>query len=475
MHFAIEWEVEKGNEKMTKTFADFDKFGLEPFADKLTTYLQVESKFVEESFVLSLNSEFGSGKSTFFEMWANKLRSDGNTFKVIYINAWESDFQGDPLLAITSYLLELLQPGKDIEPIKETAGKLCKFALSVGNDVVQRFIGVDVIKAGQYAESGNGIAKPEVGHACFQLYQERHDLFEKLEALLRDLTCTSELPILVIIDELDRCRPNYAIEFLETIKHFFDISGLVFVIGVDKNQLVSSAKALFGQQLIFDEYYRKFIHRDVNLPTKSQPMTEQFCRKLVEEYLSEEAFGKKTRFPYAKHDDNRTGNIVELCIAFSLNARQIHEFFRITAHVLSTAVKSDRQMLWGWQIGTFFMTALSIKNRALYDQIGKREISLSEFTTFLKKLTLFNKGGRNAFWWAALLYLGAFSDQPSEKLEQEFQQLGVWDSSKKKERPFQDELGGFVRGFSTWGDISDRPAFSEIHQTLEGLRTFAEK
>lgn len=459
---------------MTKTFSNFDKFGLEPFADKLTTYLQVESKFVDESFVLSLNSEFGSGKSTFFEMWANKLKTADNTFKVVYINAWESDFQGDPLLAIVSNLLDLLRPSKDIEPIKETAGKLCKFALSIGNDVVQRFTGVDVIKAGQYAESKDGIAKPEIGHACFQLYQERHNLFEKLKTLLRDITRESKYPILIIVDELDRSMPNYAIEFLETIKHFFDISGLIFVIGVDKNQLASSAKAMFGQQLVFDEYYRKFAHRDVNLPVKSQPMTEHFCRKLVEEYLSEEAFGKKNRFSYAKHDNYRTDNIVELCTAFFLNARQIHEFFRITAHILSTTTKINSYLLWGWQIGTFFMTALSIKNRALYDQIGNREISLPEFTTSIKKLTLFNKKDeRNAFWWAALLYLGAFSDQPLDKLEQEFQKIGVWDSSKEK--TFQTELKGFAKGFSDWGDGLSRPAFSEIYKILEDLRTFAGK
>ena len=460
---------------MNRTFSNFDKFGLESFADKLTTYLQVESKFVDESFVLSLNSEFGSGKSTFFEMWANKLKSAANTFEVVYINAWESDFQGDPLLAIVSYLLDILQPSKDIEPIKETAGKLCKYALSIGNDVVQRFTGVDVIKAGQYAESKDGIAKPEIGHACFQLYQERHNLFEKLKTLLRDLTRKSEYPILIIVDELDRSRPNYAIEFLETIKHFFDISGLIFVIGVDKNQLSSSAKAMFGQQLVFDEYYRKFAHRNVNLPVKSQPMTEHFCRKLVNEYLSEEAFGKKNRFSYAIHNSYRINNIVELCTAFSLNARQIHEFFRITAHVLSTTAKSDSQMLWGWHIGTFFMTALSIKNHALYDQIGNREISLPEFTTSIKKLTLFNKkDDHNAFWWAALLYLGAFSDQPLDKLEQEFQKIGVWDSSGKKERTFQDELNGFHEGFSSWGR-DHNPVFSEIYKTLEDLRTFAEK
>ena len=314
---------------MGKTFSDFDKFGLEPFADKLTSYLEVEWKFVDQSYVMSLNSEFGSGKSTFFEMWANKLKSIDNTFNVVYLNAWESDFQGDPLLAIVSSLLDILRPNKQTEPIKQTAGKLCKFGLSIGNDVVQKLMGVDLIKAGQYAESNGRIAKPEAGNACFELYEERRKLFEELRSLLSDLTHKAKQPILIIVDELDRCRPNYAIEFLETIKHIFDIKGLIFVIGVDKNQLASSAKALFGQQLVFDEYYRKFAHRDVSLPVKSQPMTEQFCRKLVAEYFSDEAFGRKNRFPYAKLDDYRREDIVELGVAFSLNARQIHEFLRI--------------------------------------------------------------------------------------------------------------------------------------------------
>ncbi len=462
---------QRARRKMSKTFLDFDKFGLESFADELTRYLQVESKFVDESFVLSLNSEFGSGKSTFFEMWTNKLEATDDTFEVVYINAWGSDFQGDPLLAIVSHLLDILKTSKNTEPIKETTGKLCKFALSVGNDVVQKVTGVDFIKAGQYAEAKEGTAKTELGHACFELYQERHKLFEELKDLLRGLANESEYSVLVIIDELDRCRPTYAIEFLETIKHFFDISGLVFVIGVDKGQLASSAKALFGQELAFDEYYRKFAHRNVNLPVKSQTMTEQFCRKLVEEYLSNEAFGKKNRFAYAKHDSYRTDDIVQLCLAFSLNARQMHEFFRIIAHVLSTTVESDSSLLWGWQIGTFFMTVVSIKNCDWYDRIGHREISLSEFTTFLKKLNLFNEdNSRDGFRWAALLYMGTFSDQPKEKLEQKFQELGVWDPSDKEEGAFSDKLGRVGSAFGWSGSYG--LVFSKIYQTLEGLRTF---
>ncbi len=454
---------------MTKTFSDFDKFGLEPFADQLTKYLQVEFQFVDESFVLSLNSEFGSGKSTFFEMWANKLKSTQDTFKVVYINAWKSDFQGDALLAIVSCLLDNLNPGKEMEPIKETAGKLCKFALSIGNDVVQKFTGVDIIKAGEYAGPDGGDPKTELGHACFQLYHERQKLFDKLKVMLSDLVRKSELPILIIIDELDRCKPNYAIEFLETIKHVFDIKRIVFVIGVDKNQLASSAKALFGQELIFDEYYRKFSYRDISLPVKSQPMIKHFCQQLVNEYLSDAAFKKKNRFSYAQHNISREDNIVELCITFSINARQMHEFFRIVAHVFSITKKSDTILLWGWQIGVFFMTAISIKNRRIYDQIGRDEISLSEFTAFLKKHPLFSDK-EHGLWWAALLYLGHFRDQPLDLLEKEFQTLGIWNPDSKNETTFQDQLNELSVAY---GRIrSNKSIFSEIYQIIESLRTF---
>ena len=462
---------------MTKTFTSFDKFDLKPFADKLTNYLQVESKFVEESYVLSLNSEFGSGKSTFFEMWSNELQSADDIFKVVYVNAWESDFQGDPLLAIASCLLEHLQPvgSQEAETIKETVGKLGKLSLSIGNDVVQKVTGIDMIKAGQYAESRNGIAKVNSGRACFDLYQEKCELFEELKTELRNFTGNSNLPILVMVDELDRCRPDYAIEFLETIKHFFDIHGLIFVLGVDKSQLASSAKSLFGQDLVFDEYYRKFAHRNASLPVKNQIATKGFCQKLAEEYLSEEAFNKRKRFPYAKHDRHRTDDVVKLCTAFSLNARQMHEFFRIAAHVFSIAEKSGSQLMQGWHIGTFFMVALSIKNQDLYNQIGQRSISLSEFTAFLSKLGLFkNDEDYGLFGWAALLFIGAFGNQPSDQLEKQFQALGVWGSTDNDEEAFKNELGRYEGSFFSWGR-GGKLVFPEIYNILEGLRTFVEK
>ena len=379
------------------------------------------------------------------------------------------------MLAIVSGLLTsstLEAKGKDTESIKETAGKLCKFALSIGNDVVQKFTGVDVFKAGQYAEPKDTATSPELGQVCFQLYRERQEVFDELKSLLRKLASESDKTIVVIVDELDRCRPTYAVEFLEVIKHFFDIQGLVFVLGVDKRQLTSSVKVLFGHDLDFDEYYRKFAHRNVTLPVKLQDMTKRFCQQLVNEYFCDDAFRKKKRFSFITHDQHREDNVVELCTVFSLNARQIHELFRITSHILSANDERKNRLLWGLHIGAFFMTALSMKNSDLYHRIGQELISPKEFTEYLKNLDLFKGDERDGFWWAALLYLGAFKGESFDVLQHEFRVLGVCDQQEINDVAFKNELARFSGAYSRGGRGS-KSSFARIYDTLEGLRTFA--
>ncbi len=461
-------------EKEEKTFADFDKFGLKQFADQLTRYILVDRGFVEESYVLSLNSEFGSGKTTFFEMWRNELASKNEFSRVIYLNAWEADFQGDALLAIVSGFIDLLKDDTTKatrRKIKETAGKLSKFALSIGNDVVQRFTGIDPIKAGQYAESTDRNTESTVGEACFEIYREKQAVFDELRTQLRDLTGQQDKPILIIIDELDRCRPTYAIEFLETIKHFFDIDGLIFVLGVDRSQLASSAKALFGHELDFDEYYRKFAHRNVNLPVKGKTVAERFCTALVNEYLSKPAFEKRGRFSHVNQDQHATESLVELCTAFSLNARQVHEVLRVAAHVFSASKETQSHLLWGWHASTLFMAVLYVKKNDFYHRIGRREVSFEQFTTFLVESGLCKEKRLGSFWWAAVLYLGAFGPKSVARMEAEFKKLGVWEHSADDKDAFQKELSGFQGAYGRFGDVH---VFSEIHSKLEGLRAFAE-
>ena len=112
--------------------------------------------------------------------------------------------------------------------------------------------------------------------------QEAVSRFEEelnnLKTFLKNWAKEVDKPIVIIIDELDRCRPDYAVKTLEILKHFFDISGFVFVLSIDEEQLKSSVETLFGTKN-FDGYKRKFINNSFILPN---PDKEKFTNFLYE-------------------------------------------------------------------------------------------------------------------------------------------------------------------------------------------------
>jgi len=75
----------------------------------------------------------------------------------------------------------------------------------------------------------------------------------------------SKKPQIFIIDELDRCKPSFAIDTLEIIKHFFDVENCIFIVSVDKLQLEESAKTIFGQEMDSEKYFSKFFDYQYNL------------------------------------------------------------------------------------------------------------------------------------------------------------------------------------------------------------------
>ncbi|GLS00573.1 hypothetical protein GCM10007859_05800 [Brevundimonas denitrificans] len=85
----------------------------------------------------------------------------------------------------------------------------------------------------------------------------------RLKSILSNLESRSEatLPLFVLIDELDRCRPTYAIEMLEQVKHLFDIDNTIFLIATDGDQLSHSIKAVYGEGFDGSGYLLRFFHR----------------------------------------------------------------------------------------------------------------------------------------------------------------------------------------------------------------------
>ena len=82
-----------------------------------------------------------------------------------------------------------------------------------------------------------------------------------------------------IIDELDRCRPTFAIELLERVKHIFDVPNIVFVFGINRGELVKALESVYGQ-IDAGTYLRRFFDMEFVLPDGDPT---RFCQHLLEQ------------------------------------------------------------------------------------------------------------------------------------------------------------------------------------------------
>ena len=114
-------------------------------------------------------------------------------------------------------------------------------------------------------------------------YQEMRHSVEGFKTSLQDMATTiassSEMrPLVLVIDELDRCRPSYAIELLEVAKHLFSVDHIVFILAVNRAELAHSIKAVYGQDFDAQGYLRRIFDLDFRLAT---PDRGQFIESVL--------------------------------------------------------------------------------------------------------------------------------------------------------------------------------------------------
>lgn len=202
---------------------------------------------------------------------------------------------------------------------------------------------------------------------------------------------------MILVDELDRCRPDYAISYLETINHIFDIYGIIFVLAVDRKQLECSAKAAFGNDLNFPEYYRKFVQREVMFPKPSIKIYHTLASEYVGYYMQKE----NERYCFLSVDPSRLEDIVNLISSMEMTPRQVQEVFRIMGHVLETDKSSQGQIRWCIGVGTILMASLKICNADIYEALGTQHLGIKQAATFFRKLVL-----KDADWWFTICLTG---------------------------------------------------------------------
>ncbi len=248
------------------------KDGTDPFVNcKLDRkkYAEVLTDIVSgyaDGFVLAINNPWGEGKTTFVRMWQQYLENE--EFKTLYFNAWENDFENDVLVALISELGEIEnKPIATFNNVLDKAvGLTTKVLPKVAKHLVKKAIGneaaEDIIEGA--FEYGAEELKEQINN-----YTKRkksiQDFKDNLEVFVNE--AGEGKPIVFIIDELDRCRPNYAVQVLEQIKHLFTVPGIVFVLSIDKVQLGHAVRGVYGNVNIdADEYLRRFIDLEYSIP-----------------------------------------------------------------------------------------------------------------------------------------------------------------------------------------------------------------
>jgi hypothetical protein len=300
-----------------------DLFNRREEAEDLIGYLQSVStrpavRDEGHAHVLAVDTSYGQGKSYFLRRLARHMAHE---HAVAFVDAWVDDLEDQPMVALVATLDKALQPWVVKHP--ELADRMIEFRSRAGR--VAKIVGVGLAKrAASFVIMGSGaealgdefsndlmkdLAKDGLKDAANDVvdditagfgarmassmearisrFREGQDAIADMKVGLSQIVETlleagMKLPITIVIDELDRCRPTYAIKVLEELKHLFDVPGVAFVLGMHGQQLAHSVTAAYGTGFDSQAYLRRFfsrryVLRDVALT----PLVAKLCSDLT--------------------------------------------------------------------------------------------------------------------------------------------------------------------------------------------------
>lgn len=187
---------------------------------------------------------------------------------VIYLDAFASETVDDPLLCILAAI-------RDEFPDEETRKEIRQRVMSVmkmGWKVLLKALAAHLLK-----QDGEGIwteltdaaqdgANDLIDRTVDSLLDQYAHAQQNIEALQETIAkATAQRPILFFIDELDRCRPDFALSILELVKHVFDIPGIKFIFVANLEQLKAAIRKRYGQDVDADVYLEKFVKMEIGL------------------------------------------------------------------------------------------------------------------------------------------------------------------------------------------------------------------
>ena len=232
-----------------------DKLNRQPHVKALCHWIEVWGGHP----VVMIDAGWGAGKTAFMTMCHAYLKSRDR--QVVAYNAWRASYTQQPLFDLVAAVATQL-PGPHTEAMAKSAAKVSSV----------RSIWAEV-------RSSDTTEPVDLSELPAETYRAVAEFQEKLKVV----TVAAVGPLVVLIDELDRCRPTYAVETLEVVRHLFTVDGVVVVVAANRKQLVEAVKGMYGEGFGADRYLDRFVDLSTPLRTPDRDTRAPFLTGLASE------------------------------------------------------------------------------------------------------------------------------------------------------------------------------------------------
>ena len=340
---------------------DFLKRG--KYADALNQMINIAKPLT-----VSVNGKWGTGKTFLLRRWRQELENNGNC--AIYFNAWTDDYCKNPLVSIIGQIAAHLKASENTG-WKELAVSLLETAVPAVKALMGMFApGTPQLIEGA-EKTAEKIRERDFGKTL-ENYSESTENIYKLKTTLQKLAeqvqADTGHPLVFIVDELDRCRPTFAIEVLERIKHIFGVPGIMFVIGINGEELHKSIRQVYGD-IDAADYLRRFYDYEIPL---SEPKSSEYCRALLQQNNKElTAIMTKDNYKRNSYVDATRDLYPLLFDAMKLSLRDTEHCFRSLCFAIYNT--ADLRPNYGIAWPAICLIVLRLKNPELYRKFVRRE------------------------------------------------------------------------------------------------------
>ena len=273
----------------------------QPFVDRLIEIVRLIADN-GRGCTFTIDGRWGCGKSFVLDMFEKQIsvfqdpRAAGDRYVVFHYNCWQYDFYEEPAIAIISAIKSEIEKYNSILPelpneIKAGFEIIKDLGRELLGSYIQTKIGCNPLEALTKIQTGADDISRQT--ALDNDYDKYFKFKEVLDSTRKDLAkLAQDKPVVLVVDELDRCLPDYTIKVLERLHHLFDEnSNIIVILATDKMQLERTVQQIFcpvgseSNTYIVQEYLKKFINFSLSLDNGT--ITDSFWERyaaIIENY-----------------------------------------------------------------------------------------------------------------------------------------------------------------------------------------------